>query len=64
MLRTLFEHILLHSFLPDLQIKDHDYSCTFYSIVLVWAGIGLIFFLVAGRVLWFGFSMRIMLITH
>ena len=32
--------------------------------VLVSAGIELIFFLVAGTVLCFGFSVRIMLITH
>ena len=32
--------------------------------VLVSAGIELIFSLVAGIALWFGFSMRIMLITH
>ena len=34
------------------------------SAVLVSAGIELIFFLVAGIMLWFGFSMRIMLLTH
>ena len=34
------------------------------GIVLVSAGIELIFFLVAGTVLCFGFSVRIMLITH
>ena len=34
------------------------------GIVLVLAGIELIFFLVAGTVLCFGFSVRMMLITH
>ena len=36
----------------------------FIACVLVSAGIELIFFLVAGIVLCFGFSMRIMLIAH
>jgi len=35
-----------------------------YTCVLVLAGIELIFFVVAGIVLCFGFRMRIMLITH
>ncbi|KAK4818704.1 hypothetical protein QYF61_017925 [Mycteria americana] len=35
-----------------------------YCVVLVSAGIELIFFLVAGIILYFGFSMRIMLITY
>ena len=35
-----------------------------YAHVLVMAGIELIFFLLAGTVLGFGFSVRIMLITH
>ena len=39
-------------------------SCIKYIVVLVSAGIELIFFLVAGTVLCFGFSVRIMLITH
>ena len=35
-----------------------------YNVVLVLAGIGLIFFLVAGTVLCFGCSVRIVLVTH
>jgi len=35
-----------------------------FVIVLVWAGIELNFLIVVGRVLCFGFSMRIILITH
>ena len=35
-----------------------------YDIVIVWTGIELTFFLVAGMVLWFGLRMKIMLITH
>ena len=35
-----------------------------FTSILVSAGIELIFFLVAGIVLYFGFTMRIMLITH
>ena len=35
-----------------------------FAGVLVLAGIELIFFLVASIVLWFGFRMTIMLITH
>lgn len=34
------------------------------KIFLVPAGIEFFFFLVAGPVLWFGFRMRIILITH
>ena len=39
-------------------------SGKFQSVVLVSAGIELIFFLVAGTVLCFGLSVRMMLITH
>ena len=51
---------LLGSVGPGHDIDGLEYGV---DTVLVSAEIELIFFLVAGTVLWFGFSMRIMLIT-
>ena len=48
--------------MADITISTFKH--TNITNVLVSAGIKLIFFLVAGIVLCFGFRMRIMLITH
>ena len=45
-------------------MKKRIAKCLDYSSVMVSAGIELIFFVVPGTVLGFGFRMRIMLITH
>ena len=47
-----------------VQNKTHFFISSEKYLVLVSAGIELIFFLVAGIVLCFGFSRKIMLITH
>ena len=47
--------------LPFPDVQNYVYA---YTVVLVSAGIELILFLVAGTVLCFGFSVRIMLITR
>ena len=46
--------------------KRAEFACSLFPSVgvLVLAGVELIFFLVAGTVLGFGFSVRIMLITR
>ena len=46
------------------KTKPMHFNLLFLLVVLVLAGIELVFFLVAGIVLCVGFRMKIMLITH
>ena len=69
--QTAFECPICHLLTSDMScLTDRHWEASYplvptsYPLVLVLTGIELIFLLVAGTVLWFGFSMRVMWITH